>query len=79
MSLDQRGACLMTERRVDPITLEILSHKMWQVADEAGITVRRVSGSVVTIEAKDMIAALCKHNTMWRRCYLPQWYRSIRS
>jgi len=49
----------MTERKVDPITLEILSHKMWQVADEAGITVRRVSGSVVTIEAKDMIAALC--------------------
>jgi N-methylhydantoinase B len=50
---------VMGEKRIDPITLEILLHRLWQIADEAAIVLKRVSGSVVVIEAKDIIVALC--------------------
>ena len=49
----------MAKKRIDSVTLEILLHKLWQIADEAGIVLRRVSGSIVVIEAKDMFAGLC--------------------
>lgn len=49
----------MNKKRIDPITLEILTHKLWQVTDEAGITLRRICGSVIVTEAKDMFAGLC--------------------
>jgi len=49
----------MVEKRIDPVTLEILLHKLWQITDEAAIVLKRVSGSMVVIEAKDIIAALC--------------------
>lgn len=48
----------MKEITIDPITYEIMSHKLWQVVQEMGITVSRVTGSTVTIEAKDLMVGL---------------------
>jgi N-methylhydantoinase B len=46
------------ETGMDPITFEILVHKLWQITAEMGITLCRVTGSPVTIDAKDYIVAL---------------------
>ena len=35
-------------RSVDPITFEILSHRLHQIAKETGITLERVGGTVNT-------------------------------
>ena len=49
----------MARTEVDLITMEIMLHKLWQIADEAALVLKRVSGSTVVIEAKDIIVALC--------------------
>lgn len=49
---------MMAETKLDPITFEILSHKLWQITEEMGITLRRVSGSPVTVDAKDYMVGL---------------------
>jgi len=38
---------------VDPVTFEILKHRLWQINDEQGTTLRRVSGSPVASEVQD--------------------------
>jgi N-methylhydantoinase B len=43
---------------VDPITFEILSHRLYQVAKEMGTTLERVGGTVNTTQQKDYMAAL---------------------
>jgi N-methylhydantoinase B len=43
---------------VDPITLEILSHRLHQIAREMGITLERVGGTVNTTQQHDYMAAL---------------------
>ena len=43
---------------VDPITLEILSHRLYQIAREMGITLERVGGSVNTTQQHDYMASL---------------------
>jgi N-methylhydantoinase B len=43
---------------VDPITFEILSHRLYQVTKEMGTTLERVGGTVNTTQMKDYIAAL---------------------
>ncbi|MFZ2526172.1 MAG: hydantoinase B/oxoprolinase family protein [Rhodococcus sp. (in: high G+C Gram-positive bacteria)] len=50
-----------TERftpRTDPITFEVLRHRLWQINDEQGRTVINVSGSPVASEANDFGVAL---------------------
>ena len=49
----------MVERKMDPVTFEILSHKLWQITDEMGLTLRRVSGSLVAFGARDYAMVLC--------------------
>jgi len=43
---------------VDPITFEILSHRLYQIAKEMGTTLERVGGTVNTTQQKDYMAAL---------------------
>ena len=43
---------------VDPITLEILSHRLYQIAREMGITLERVGGTVNTTQQHDYMASL---------------------
>jgi len=44
--------------RLDPVSFEILRHRLWAINDEATATVRLVSGSPVATEANDMNTAL---------------------
>jgi len=44
--------------KIDPITLEIAMHRLWQVTEEMGITLSRTSGSVVTIDSRDYMTAI---------------------
>lgn len=43
---------------IDPVTFEILRHRLWAINDEAAATVRLVSGSPVANEAYDYNTAL---------------------
>ena len=44
----------MAEVRIDPILFEILRHKLWQITEEMAIAIRKVSGSTITCEARDL-------------------------
>src|SRR5260221_7095157 len=46
------------QKRLDPVTFEVLRHKLWQVNDEAGLTIRLVSGSPIATEAYDFNTAI---------------------
>lgn len=46
------------EHQVDPITFEILRHRLWAINDEAATTIIRVSGSPIATEANDVNTAL---------------------
>jgi N-methylhydantoinase B len=45
-------------KSVDPITFEILSHRLYQIAREMGTTLERVGGTVNTTQQRDYMAAL---------------------
>ena len=45
-------------RAVDPITFEILSHRLYQITKEMGITLERTGGTVNTTQQHDYMAAL---------------------
>src|SRR5260370_38347999 len=40
--------------RVDPVTFEILRHRLWSINEEAGHTLERVSGSLIASEVHGM-------------------------
>lgn len=46
----------------DPVTFEILSHRLNQISMEMGTTLERVGGTVNTTQMKDYIAALYRAN-----------------
>jgi N-methylhydantoinase B len=48
----------LSAESVDPITFEILSHRLYQIAREMGTTLERVGGTVNTTQQKDYMAAL---------------------
>lgn len=43
----------MTEGSVDPVTFEVIRHKLWAIGDEQEITLKSVSGSPVVTESSD--------------------------
>ena len=49
-------------RTVDPITFEILSHRLHQIAKEMGVTLERVGGTVNTTQMHDYVAAVYRAN-----------------
>ena len=44
--------------RTDPVTYEVLRHRLWQINDEQGRTILNVSGSPVASEANDFNAGI---------------------
>ena len=49
-----------TSSKVDPVTFEIIRHKLYSVMDEAIIALENVSGSPITNEGHDLMASLYK-------------------
>lgn len=47
---------------IDPITFEILSHRLHQIAKEVGTTLERVGGTVHTTQQHDYMASLYRAN-----------------
>ncbi len=47
---------------IDPITFEILSHRLYQIAKEMGTTLERVGGTVNTTQHHDYMASLYRAN-----------------
>lgn len=47
------------EHEVDPITLEVVGHKLWQINDEQGQALKKISGSPVATDANDFNVVLC--------------------
>ena len=43
---------------VDPITLEVLRHRLWTINDEQGKVAIQISGSPTVYEGKDLNAAI---------------------
>ena len=50
------------QRNVDPVTFEILSHRLYQIAREMGSTLERVGGTVNTTQMHDYMASLYRPN-----------------
>ncbi len=48
----------LTEAQIDPITLEVLRHRLWMINDEQGKTAAQISGSPVVYEAKDFNSSI---------------------
>jgi N-methylhydantoinase B len=47
------------DHEVDPITLEVVAHKLWQINDEQGEALKKISGSPVATDANDFNVVLC--------------------
>lgn len=47
------------ELEVDPVTLEVIANKLWQINDEQGQALQKISGSPVATDANDFNVVLC--------------------
>ena len=46
------------DAKIDPVTLEVVKHKLWAVPEEQAITLKAVSGSPIVTEANDFNTGL---------------------
>ena len=46
------------DQEVDPITYEVVRHNLWQINEEHGATIQRLSGSPVAMYALDLNPSL---------------------
>ncbi len=44
--------------KLDPITFEVVKHRLWQINDEQGVTIRTISASPIVVEGNDFNCAL---------------------
>ena len=44
--------------KLDPITFEVLKHRLWQINDEQGLTIRTISASPIVAEGNDFNVGL---------------------
>lgn len=58
LSEGRAGPMNPQNRAVDPITFEILSHRLYQITKEMGITLERTGGTVNTTQQHDYMAAI---------------------
>ena len=58
MAPDQTDPDLKFTPRNDPVTFEVLRHRIWQINDEQGKTIINVSGSPVATEGNDFNVAI---------------------
>jgi len=52
----------MPNGNIDPITFEVLSHRLHQITREMGITLERTGGTVTTTQQHDYNASLYRPN-----------------
>ncbi|MGH2638099.1 MAG: hydantoinase B/oxoprolinase family protein, partial [Rhabdochlamydiaceae bacterium] len=50
------------DNAIDPVTFEVLTHKLWQITDEMGATLKLVSASPIVSEFGDFCTAICTSN-----------------
>src|SRR5581483_8098158 len=48
----------MRATALDPVTYEVVKHRLWQINDEQGFTIRSISTSPIVVEGNDMNAGL---------------------
>jgi N-methylhydantoinase B len=47
---------------LDPLTCEVVRHRLWSVTDEMGEALKRMSGSPIVTDANDFDFAICDDN-----------------
>src|SRR5688500_8642697 len=52
------GAAAATARRIDPITYQVVRHRLWAVADEMALALVRTAGNPSIVEARDFMVGL---------------------
>ena len=58
MSAGHESARPLEEPIVDPITFEVIKHRLWQINDEQGIAIKTISSSPVVVEGNDFNVGL---------------------
>jgi N-methylhydantoinase B len=58
MSGGNEPARPLEEPIVDPITFEVIKHRLWQINDEQGIAIKTISSSPVVVEGNDFNVGL---------------------
>ena len=48
---------------IDPITFEVIKHRLWQINDEQGIAIKTISASTIVVEGNDYNVGLFTRNT----------------
>ena len=43
---------------IDPITFEVLKHRLWQINDEQSVAIKTISASPIVVEGNDFNAGL---------------------
>ena len=38
---------------IDPITFEVVKHRLWQINDEQGLAIKTISASPIVVEGND--------------------------
>ena len=56
--------------KVDPLTYEIIRHKLFGVVDEAIIALENVSGTPITAEGHDLMGAAKQAIMLWLSLFL---------
>src|SRR5438874_5825900 len=47
---------------LDPITYEVIKHRLWQINDQQGVTIRTIATSPIVVEGNDMNVGLFSRN-----------------
>jgi N-methylhydantoinase B len=53
-----RSASNLPEAALDPITFEVIKHRLWQINDEQSITIKTISSSPIVVEGNDFNVGL---------------------
>ena len=49
---------MTTDETLDPITFEVIKHRLWQINDEQGIAIKTISASPIVVEGNDFNVGL---------------------
>lgn len=52
----------MEDIHVDPVTFEVIKHRLWEINEEQGATIRTVSTSPIVVEGNDFNVGLFTHD-----------------
>jgi N-methylhydantoinase B len=58
MFAGQESARPLEDAAIDPITFEVIKHRLWQINDEQGLAIKTISSSPVVVEGNDFNVGL---------------------